>query len=109
MRRGDVVTVALSGDYGKPRPAVVVQTDSLPSTHPSVIVCQFKSDLFDTPDIRITISPSTTNGLRVLSQIMADKPATVRRDRVGPAIGRLDGADLRRLDAALALVLGLSD
>ena len=109
MRRGDVVTVALSGDYGKPRPAVIVQTDGLPQTHPSVIVCQFTSDLFDTPDIRITIAPGAANGLRTLSQIMADKPTTVRRDRVGQVIGRLDGNDLRRLSVALALVMGLGD
>lgn len=109
MRRGDVVTVALSGDYGKTRPAVIVQTDSLPRTHPSVIVCQFTSDLFDAPDIRITIAPSATNGLRTASQIMADKPTTVRRDRVGQVTGRLDGGDLRRLTVALALVMGLGD
>ena len=29
MRRGDLVTVAVSGDYGKPRPAVVVTADAL--------------------------------------------------------------------------------
>ena len=27
IKRGDIVTCALSGDYGKPRPAVVVQSD----------------------------------------------------------------------------------
>ncbi|TMJ14740.1 MAG: type II toxin-antitoxin system PemK/MazF family toxin, partial [Alphaproteobacteria bacterium] len=27
MNRGDLVTVALPGAYGKPRPAVVVQAD----------------------------------------------------------------------------------
>lgn len=29
MKRGDIITVALSGDYGKPRPAVVVQNDKV--------------------------------------------------------------------------------
>jgi hypothetical protein len=29
MRRGDIVTVAAPGAYGKPRPAVVIQGDSL--------------------------------------------------------------------------------
>ena len=27
VRRGDLVTVALQGDYGKPRPALVIQAD----------------------------------------------------------------------------------
>ncbi len=37
MKRGDLVTIALPGDYGKPRPALVVQSD-LFSEHPSVTV-----------------------------------------------------------------------
>src|SRR5436305_823443 len=44
MRRGDVVTVAATGDYGKPRPAVIVQTDALPAGHASVVVCQMTSE-----------------------------------------------------------------
>jgi mRNA-degrading endonuclease toxin of MazEF toxin-antitoxin module len=44
MRRGDVVTVAAAGDYGKPRPAVIVQTDALPVEHKSLVVCQMTSD-----------------------------------------------------------------
>lgn len=27
MRRGDIVTIALQGDYGKPRPALIIQSD----------------------------------------------------------------------------------
>lgn len=109
MRRGDVVTVAVAGDYGKPRPAVIVQTDAFPETHGSVVVCQTTSDLSDAPDFRIAIAPSNANGLRVRSQIMADKPVTVRRERIGRPIGRLDADDVRRLNVALAFVMGLAD
>ncbi|EQD38012.1 transcriptional modulator of MazE/toxin, MazF [mine drainage metagenome] len=83
MKRGDVVTVAASGDYGKPRPAVIVQTDALPAEHASVIVCQMTSDVAEAPDFRVTIEPTEKNGLRTRSQIMADKPVTIRRARVG--------------------------
>src|SRR5271169_4496872 len=83
MKRGDVVTVAATGDYGKPRPAVIVQTDALPAKHASVVVCQMTSDLIDAPDFRVTIDPDEQNGLRTRSQIVADKPATIRRERVG--------------------------
>jgi mRNA interferase MazF len=109
MRRGDVVTVAAAGDYGKPRPAVIVQTDAFPQTHASVVICQMTSEMFDAPDFRITIDPSSANGLRVRSQIMADKPVTVRRERIGDTIGRLDAQDVRRLNVALAFVMGLAD
>ena len=109
MRRGDVVIVAAAGDYGKPRPAVIVQSDAFPETHASVVVCQMTSDLADAPDFRITVEPSDDNGLRTRSQVMADKPTTVRRARIGGVIGRLDTGDLRRLNVALALVMGLAD
>jgi mRNA interferase MazF len=109
MRRGDVITVAATGDYGKPRPAVIVQTDAFPASHGSVIVCQMTSDLVDAPDFRVTIEPSTENGLRVTSQIMADKPVTIRRERIGRQLGRLRTDDLVQLNTALAFALGLAD
>jgi mRNA interferase MazF len=109
MRRGELVTVAASGDYGKPRPAVIVQTDAFPARHASVVVCQLTSDLVDAPDFRVTIEPTPENGLRLTSQVMADKPVTIRRDRVGHKIGRLGNQDMARLGIALAFVFGLAD
>jgi len=109
MRRGDVVAVAAAGDYGKPRPAVIVQTDAFPESHTSVIICQMTSDLVDAPAFRIAVEPSTENGLRVSSQVMADKPVTVRRERIGRRIGRLGTEEMAQLDAALAFVMGLAD
>jgi mRNA interferase MazF len=109
VKRGDVVTVATSGDYGKPQPAVIVQTDALPAEHGSVIVCQMTSDIVKAPDFRITIEPTKNNGLRTRSQVMADKPVTIRRERVGRKIGSLDEKDIDRLNVALAFVVGLAD
>ena len=63
----------------------------------------------DAPDFRLTIEPSRTNGLREASRIMADKPVTVRRERIGPGSGRLDRRDMMRLNTALAFVSGLAD
>ncbi len=109
MKRGDVVTVAAAGDYGKPRPAVIVQTDALPTEHASIVVCQMTSDCSDAPDFRVTIDPSERNGLRVTSQVMADKPVTIRRERIGRHVGNLDDKDIARLNIALAFVMGLAD
>ena len=109
MKRGDVVAVAATGDYGKPRPAVIVQTDALPPEHASVVVCQMTSDLTDAPDFRVTIEPDAKNGLRARSQVMADKPVTIRRERVGKQIGHLQDRDIARLNIALAFVMGLAD
>lgn len=109
MRRGDVVIVAATGGYGKPRPAVIVQTDAFPDTHTSVVICQMTSDLIDAADFRVSIAPNPDNGLRLPSQIMADKPVTVWRDRIGKRIGRLAAADVAPLNAAIAFVMGLAD
>jgi mRNA interferase MazF len=109
MRRGDLVTVTAAGGYGKPRPAVIVQTDAFPENHASVVVCQLTSELVDAADFRVTIEPTPENGLRHKSQVMADKPVTIRRERIGQKIGHLGSQDMARLGNALAFVLGLAD
>jgi mRNA interferase MazF len=40
---------------------------------------------------------------------MADKPVTIRRERIGQRIGGLGAADMARLNVALAFVMGLAD
>ena len=109
MRPGDLVTVAATGDYGKPRPAVIVQTDAFPESHASVVVCQLTSELVDAPDFRVSVDPTPENGLRVTSHVMADKSVTIRRDWIGQRIGRLGNQGMTQLSAALAFVLGLAD
>lgn len=109
MKRGDVVIVAATGDYGKPRPAVIVQTDAFPEAHASVVICQMTSEVVDAPDFRVTVDPSEENRLQVRSQVITDKPVTVRRRRIGRLIGRLSDADIGRLNIALAFVMGLAD
>ncbi|HZZ61078.1 MAG TPA: type II toxin-antitoxin system PemK/MazF family toxin [Roseiarcus sp.] len=109
MKRGDVVVVAAAGDHGKPRPAVVVQTDAFPESHPSVVICRMTSDVVDAPDFRVTIEPNENNGLRTRSQVIADKPVTIRRERLGQLVGRLSDVDIGRLNIALAFVMGLAD
>jgi mRNA interferase MazF len=108
MSRGDVVIVAAPGDYGKPRPAVIVQSDALPDSHASVVICPMTSDAEDA-DFRITVEPGPETGLRVRSQVMADKPVAIRRERVGQRIGQLGATDMARLNVALAFVMGLAD
>lgn len=108
MSRGDLVIVAAPGDYGKPRPAVIVQSDAIPESHASIVICQMTSELAEA-DFRVTIEPGPQTGLQVRSQVMADKPVTIRRERIGQRIGRLGAADIARLNVALALVMGLAD
>lgn len=107
MKRGDLVTVALAGDYGKPRPALVIQSDFF-EAHPSVTLLPVTSELRETPLFRVRVDPSAENGLRSTSEIMVDKPHTVARERVGEVIGRLDDETLLAVNRALAVFLGFA-
>ncbi|MEX1103490.1 MAG: type II toxin-antitoxin system PemK/MazF family toxin [Dehalococcoidia bacterium] len=108
MNRGEVWTVAGGGDYtGKPRPAVVVQDDQFDATD-SITICAITSVDLDAPLFRVPVQPSTGNGLTAASQIMVDKIASVRRTRLGRRIGRLDDADVLRLNRSIMVFLGLA-
>jgi mRNA interferase MazF len=108
MRRGDLVIVVAPDDYGKPRPAVIVQSDAIPESHASVVICELTSELAEA-DFRVTIEAEPETGLRVRSQVMADKPVAIRRERIAQRICRLAAADIARLNVALAFVMGLAD
>lgn len=107
MKRGDLVTVALQGDLGKPRPALVIQSD-LFDAHPSVTILPVTSDLRATPLFRITVNPSEHNGLNQPSQVMVDKPQSVAREKIGMVLGHLDDAAMLAVNRALAVFLGLA-
>lgn len=109
MRRGDLVTVAAPGDYGKPRPAVVIQGDVLnQADSDSVILALMTGTLRDAPLLRLTVDPTSANGLQKPSQVMVDKLVTIRREKVGNTIGRLSDSELLELNRLLALVIGLA-
>jgi mRNA interferase MazF len=105
--RGDLVAVAMQGDFGKPRPALVMQADPFDG-HPSVTVLPVTSTLLDAPLLRITVLPSPLNGLQTISQVMVDKTLTVRKDKVGPAFGRLEPDRLVEVERCLAVFLGIA-
>lgn len=107
MKRGDLVTIALSGDCGKPRPALVIQSD-LFGAHPSITILPVTSELRETPLFRVRVEPSSANGLRKTSEVMVDKTHTVVRDRVGAIIGRLDDEAMLAVNRALAVFLGFA-
>jgi mRNA interferase MazF len=107
VRRGDIVTIVLPGAYGKPRPALVVQSD-LFDTLTSVTVLPVTSELRTAPLLRISIEPNTDNGLRKKSQVMVDKAQTVPRGKVGTTIGRLHEDTLVSVDRALAVFFGIA-
>ena len=107
MRRGDFVTVALSGDFGKPRPALVIQADAF-AGHSSVTVLLLSSALVEAPLLRLTVTPDAANGLRHPSQVMIDKTMTAMRGRIGQTFGRLDANAMLEVERRLAVFLGIA-
>ena len=105
MRRGQFVTVVAPGDYGKPRPALIVQSD-LFAELPSVVLCPLTTTLRDDADLfRLDVEPTPQNGLREASQIAIDKITVVPANKIGQEIGSADDALLLRVNRALALFL----
>lgn len=107
MTRGDLVTIALPGDFGKPRPALVIQADQF-QEHATRTVLPVTSTLVAAPLFRITLEPSAGNGLRTPSQVMVDKTMTVKTDKIGPVFGRIDLDKLVEVERALAVFLGIA-
>lgn len=108
MRRGELVPISLQGDLGKLRPALVIQSDLFNEEHPSVTLLPVSSEIRSAPLFRVTIEPSAANGLKKVSQVMVDKPVSVKRDKVGKPFGRLEDEAILRVNRALAVWIGLA-
>ncbi len=106
MKRGEVWTVSARGYAGKPRPAVIVQSDLFGDTA-SVTICVFTSDEIDAPLLRLLVQPDGENGLQQASRLMVDKITTVPKQRLGRRIGQLSRQDMKRLEQALLVFLGI--
>ncbi len=106
MKRGDLASVVLPGDFGKPRPALIVRADAFAELA-TVTVLPLTSALQPAALTRIDCKPTRKNGLRQKSQIMVDKIMTVTKAKIGGRIGRLDRDTLRAVNRALASYLGI--
>ncbi len=107
MSRGDFVTIALQGDFGKPRPALVIQSDQF-DEHATVTVLLVSSTMVDAPLLRVAVQPSDENGLQKPSQVMVDKAMTVKRDKLGISIGHLNANAMLEVERCLAVFLGIA-
>jgi mRNA interferase MazF len=109
MRRGDVVLVVLPASLGKPRPAVIIQSNRFVDAHATLLVCPLTTDLLDLPLFRLRVVPTPANGLRRASEIMVDKIHAVNRTKIRGPVGQLDEATIASLNNSIALFTGLSD
>lgn len=108
MKRGAIVIVAAKGAYtGKPRPAVVVQSDLFNPTHASVTICPITSDCVDAPLFRLTLPSGQRTGLKSVSQVMIDKIVSVPRAAVSTAIGQCSAGELDGIEDGMRRWLGM--
>jgi mRNA interferase MazF len=109
LKRGEIWTAADDAQYAeKPRPVVIIQHAHF-DVLDSVTICGFTKDPTDLPLFRVLIEPSKLNGLQFPSRIMVDKILTIRKNKLGYRIGRLEDKDVIRLNRAIATFLGLTD
>ena len=108
MKRGDVVVVALPGDLGKPRPAVIVQVDVLNDNLRTVLLCPISSFSSAPRFFRVSVEPTAGNGLRLPSEIMIEKLQAANKSKVGQVIGHMDEATMQKRAGALMASLGLT-
>jgi len=108
INRGSVVLMVVPGDLGRPRPGIIVQSDSLGPDTFTILICPSTSELDMSRRLRPVVEPTAVNGLLLRSQLRTDKLIPIRRDRVRRVIGRLEAEDCDALDRALLVVLGLA-
>jgi mRNA interferase MazF len=106
LRRGDLILVAPPGEFGKPRPALVIQAD-IAVVDLTVTYLPITSDLARVPYARVPLDPSPENGLLKPSEVMVDLIFTTKVSRVGRVIGRVDRETMQAVEVALMVHLGL--
>jgi mRNA interferase MazF len=107
MKRGELYVATPPGDYGKPRPVVIVQSDLFLEARDSVTVCLLSSELIAAPLFRVRIKRGPHNRLKRASDVVADKLMTLRKERLGEPLGALTADELAALDQALRRWLAL--
>jgi mRNA interferase MazF len=108
LKRGDLVIVSAPEGYGKPRPAVIIQSDWLQATE-SILVALVTTAAVDAPIYRLQLQPTAANGLSAPSQVMVDKIVALPCAKCGAVIGSLDAGERVALNNMLSVTIGLAD
>ncbi len=102
IKRGDLVLAAGPGELsGKPRPFVIVQSDSFNELHASFAMCPVTSNTSGAHLFRVAIDSSIDTGLNLVSEVQADKIQSLRRPRVVRVIGAVPANIMTMVDDAL--------
>jgi mRNA interferase MazF len=116
MKRGDVVLVRFphpSGQRGKKRPAVVVQSNAYASTVSTVVVAEVTKNLTMKDDpaclfIEVSTPEGKATGILVDSVVSSLVIDTVYTNSIAQVLGSLSTTLLLKFDDCLKVGLGLS-
>ncbi|MBV8801565.1 MAG: type II toxin-antitoxin system PemK/MazF family toxin [Gammaproteobacteria bacterium] len=109
LKKSDIVVCVINGDYGKPRPAVIIQSDLFNPTHSSFTICPITSHCIEAPLFRLSIQPNIENGLNQPSQIMVDKIMTLQKEKIRQKIGSISNEMQTQLLKAIQRWLGIDE
>ena len=107
VSRGDLAIAAAPGDYGKPRPVLILQSDTFYETASVTVALITTDQRSSAPLFRKPIQPTDQNGLREPSDVMIDKLVTLPRSKIGKVIGHLSSTEMAEITSALAVFLGI--
>ena len=107
LSRGDLVTIAVQGDFGKPRPALVIQANQF-NEHATVTVLLVTGTIVNAPLLRVTVQPDEKNGLQKASQVIIDKAMTIKRDKLGAVFGSVSDEVMLKVGRGIAVFFGIA-
>jgi mRNA interferase MazF len=101
VKRGEIYYVVPPRDFGKQRPAVVIQSPLFLANAPTVTFCLMTGSVQFVNPMRILVKPTKRNGLDQPSLIQVDKIITVDAERIRNRMSSIPPTHLATLDAAL--------
>ncbi len=110
-RRGEIYITALDPALGheikKTRPALVIQNDVTNRYGMTTIVAAITSRVSNPPYPNEVVIESAASGLAVTSTVRLDQIRTVDRKRLLKKLGRVNEPQMRKVDEAISISLGL--
>jgi mRNA interferase MazF len=89
------------------RRTVIVQDDRF-DANDSIVVCPLTTDPTQAPIFRLLVQGSAQSGLRAPCRMMVDKLTAVPRKRIGRLVGSLASEEVKALNRAMFVFLGLA-
>ncbi|MCL1798244.1 MAG: type II toxin-antitoxin system PemK/MazF family toxin [Eggerthellaceae bacterium] len=106
--RGEIWSVLWTGLVGKPRPALVIQSEKYRLTDTDILALITTTENVH-GNLRLPIEATEDNGLMKDSFICLDKLMAIPLSNLGECYGRVSDDTMREVDARLIKILGIGE